>query len=109
VERRHPQRAFREINAKKQHKKALTLSRVRPFVLYSLRHTFLTRLGESGCDAWTLAGIAGHSFDSDVRTVCSPSEDAVLFALDRLSGTILGTDEFDAIDSRETASIFLND
>ncbi len=34
---------------------------VRPFVLCSLRHTFLTRLGESGCDAWTLARIAGHS------------------------------------------------
>ena len=34
---------------------------VRPFVLYSLRHTFLTRLGESGCDVWTLARIAGHS------------------------------------------------
>ncbi len=30
---------------------------VRPFVLYSLRHTFLTRLGQSGCDVWTLARI----------------------------------------------------
>jgi integrase len=29
--------------------------------LYSVRHTFLTRLGESGCDVWTLARIAGHS------------------------------------------------
>jgi integrase len=34
---------------------------IRPFVLYSLRHTFLTRLGEAGCDAWTLARTAGHS------------------------------------------------
>ena len=34
---------------------------VKPFVLYDLRHTFLTRLGESGGDAWTLARIAGHS------------------------------------------------
>ena len=34
---------------------------MRPFVLYSLRHTFLTRLGESGRDVWTLARIAGHS------------------------------------------------
>ncbi len=31
------------------------------WVLYAFRHTFLTRLGESGCDAWTLARIAGHS------------------------------------------------
>jgi integrase len=46
---------------KRQHSEALKASGVRPFVLYSLRHTFLTRLGESGCDAWTLARIAGHS------------------------------------------------
>ncbi len=38
---------------------------MRPFVLYSLRHTFLTRLGESGCDVWTLARIAGHSSDQN--------------------------------------------
>jgi integrase len=36
---------FEKSTIKKQHRKALTLSRVRPFVLYSLRHTFLTRLG----------------------------------------------------------------
>lgn len=30
---------------KKQHRRALKDSKVRPFVLYSLRHTFLTRLG----------------------------------------------------------------
>jgi integrase len=35
--------------------------RIRPFILYAFRHTFLTHLGESGCDAWTLARIAGHS------------------------------------------------
>lgn len=46
---------FEKSTLKKQHKKALRLSKVRPFVLYSLCHTFLTRLGESGCDAWTLA------------------------------------------------------
>ncbi len=44
---------------KKQHAKALALSEVRPFVLCSLRHTFLTRLGASGCNVWTLARIAG--------------------------------------------------
>jgi len=51
---------------KKQHAKAFATllehkTPIRKFVLYSLRHTFLTRLGESGCDAWTLARIAGHS------------------------------------------------
>jgi len=31
-----------------------------PFILYCLRHSFLTRLGATGVDAWTLARIAGH-------------------------------------------------
>jgi len=59
---------------------------VRKFVLYSLRHTFPTRLGESGCDVWTLARIAGHS---DIRVSARyvhPSEDAVLNAMSRLGG-----------------------
>jgi integrase len=81
---------FEKSTLKKQHKKALRLSRVRPFVLYSLRHTFLTRLGESGCDAWTLARIAGHSSVAMSARYVHPSEDAVLSALDRLSGHNFG-------------------
>lgn len=69
---------------KKQHTKALKLSGVRPFVLYSLRHTFLTRLGASGCDAWTLARIAGHSSIAISSRYVHPSEDAVLSAISRL-------------------------
>jgi integrase len=56
---------------KKQHRKALRLAGVRPFVLYSLRHTFLTRLGESGCEAWTLARIAGHGSVAISSRLCS--------------------------------------
>lgn len=59
---------------------------VRKFVLYSLRHTFLTRLGESGCDAWTLARIAGHSSIIISARYVHPSEDAVLTAMSRLGG-----------------------
>jgi integrase len=81
---------FEKSTLKKQHKKALRLSRVRPFVLYSLRHTFLTRLGESGCDVWTLARIAGHSSVAMSARYVHPSEDAVLAALDRLSGHNFG-------------------
>jgi integrase len=81
---------FEKSTLKKQHKKALRLSRVRPFVLYSLRHTFLTRLGESGCDSWTLARIAGHSSVAMSARYVHPSEDAVLAALDRLSGHNFG-------------------
>ena len=68
----------------KQHRKALALSGVRPFVLYSLRHTFLTRLGESGCDAWTLARVAGHSNIRMSARYVHPSEDTVLAAVSRL-------------------------
>jgi integrase len=31
------------------------------FVVHSLRHTMLTRLGEAGADAFTIMRIAGHS------------------------------------------------
>jgi integrase len=46
---------------KSQHRKALKDSGVRPFVRHSLRHTCLTRLGETGCDPFTLCKLAGHS------------------------------------------------
>ena len=55
-------------------------------MLYSLRHTFLTRLGESGCDAWTLARVAGHSSATISSRYVHPSEDAVLAAMSRLGG-----------------------
>ena len=63
---------------------------VRPFVLYNLRHTFLTRLGESGCDVWTLARIAGHSSIGVSSRYVHPSEDAVLDAMSRLGGHKIG-------------------
>jgi len=71
---------------KLQHKKALKAAKLRPFEVYSIRHTFLTRLGESGCDVWTLARIAGHSNISISQRYVHPSEDAMLNALSRLSG-----------------------
>jgi integrase len=46
---------------RRAHLKVIEAAKVRHFVLHSLRHTFLTRLGDAGVDAWTLARIAGHS------------------------------------------------
>ena len=66
---------------------------VRPFVLYSLRHTFLTRLGQSSCDAWTLARIAGHSSIAISSRYVHPPEDAVLAAKSRLGGQSIGQSE----------------
>jgi Phage integrase family len=71
---------------KKEHRKAITDSKVRPFVLYTLRHTFLTRLGASGCDLWTLARIAGHSSLVISYRYVHPSEDRVLDAMAILDG-----------------------
>jgi integrase len=71
---------------KLQHKKALGMSKIRPFEIYSIRHTFLTRLGESGCDVWTLARIAGHSSIKMSQRYVHPSDDAVLNAFSRLGG-----------------------
>jgi integrase len=74
-----------EQEAAKNNKKA-----IHPFVLYSLRHTFLTRLGESGCDVWTLARIAGHSSIKISMRYVHPSEDVVLAAMTRLGGHKIG-------------------
>src|SRR5579864_7920482 len=84
-----------------QHKNALKESKVRPFVIYSFRHTFLTRLGESGCDAWTLARIAGHSNIAISQRYVHPSEDAVLSAMSRLSGHKAGHNEKAALPPAE--------
>jgi len=52
---------FNKDTAKDQHSKALRDSGVKSFEPYCLRHTALTRLAGSGCDAFTLMRIAGHS------------------------------------------------
>jgi integrase len=80
---------------RKQHSKAFKMlgeerihsgeEPVRKFVLYSLRHTFLTRLGESGCNVWTLARIAGHSSIGVSAHYVHPSENAVAEAMAQLT------------------------
>jgi integrase len=78
------------------------LKPIRPFVFYSLRHTFLTRLGESGCDVWTLARIAGHSSIGTFARYVHPSEDAVFAAMSRLSGHNSGHSEGLALPKQES-------
>jgi integrase len=66
--------------------KAKNKNPIRRFLMYDLRHTFLTRLGESGCDAWTLARIAGHGNTRQSMRYVHPSEDSVFGAMERISG-----------------------
>lgn len=64
---------------KKAHAKALKLSKVEPFVIYSLRHTLATRLATPpGMDAWTLGKIMGWSSLAVAMRYIHPSEQRVL-------------------------------
>ena len=74
---------------RRPHKAALKDSEVAPFVLYSARHTFLTRLGASGCDAWTLMRIAGHSSIAQSIRYVHPAEDTVQRALTALTNVAI--------------------
>jgi len=71
---------------KKQHRNAIRASKLSPFVLYSMRHTVLTRLGALGCDVWTLARIAGHSSIAMSQRYVHPSQDRVFDAMEMLGG-----------------------
>jgi integrase len=96
---------------KKQHAKAFKTiveklkkdeKPVRPFVLYTLRHTFLTRLGESGCDTWTLARIAGHSSIAMSSRYVHPGNDAVVEAMLKIGGHNSGHSTEIVISTTET-------
>ena len=72
------------------HQKArTTLKLPKDFVIHSLRHTMLSRLGESGVDAFTIMRIAGHSSITVSQRYVHPSPEAVERAFERLqlSGT----------------------
>ena len=74
------------------------------FVIHSLRHTMLTRLGEAGVDAFTIMKIAGHSSITVSQRYVHPSSEALERAFERLEAynaggreavpTNLPTDEF---------------
>ena len=58
---------------KKQHATALKLSKIAPFVIYSLRHTCLTRWAESGMNPYELMRRAGHAdLETTMRYVNMP-------------------------------------
>jgi len=82
---------FEQSTLTKRHGNALKAAKIdgkciRRFVIYSARHTFLTRLGESGCDVWTLARIAGHSAIAISMRYVHPSQDAVEKAMRHMGG-----------------------
>ena len=54
------------------------------FVLHSLRHSFGTRLGESGADAFTIMKLMGHSSVTVSQRYVHPSPESVERAFSRL-------------------------
>jgi integrase len=73
-----------------------TLKLPKDFVLHSLRHTMLTRLGETGADAFTIMRIAGHSSITVSQKYVHPTPETLELAFERLEavhkvGTNMGT------------------
>jgi hypothetical protein len=69
-----------------QHKlvrKALKMTKA-DFVIHSLRHTMLTRLGEAGADVFTIMRIAGHSSVSTSQRYVHPTPEGLERAFERL-------------------------
>jgi integrase len=60
---------------------------VKPFPPYTMRHTALTRLAEAGCDAFTLARIAGHFSITITQPYCHPQADAIERAFSKLTSS----------------------
>ncbi len=78
---------FNKDTAKDQHAKAIeqgnakadkaNTRKLKPFEPYVLRHTALTELAQAGCDAFTLARIAGHSSITITQRYIHPQADAI--------------------------------
>lgn len=66
---------------------------VKRFPPYTMMHTALTRLAEAGCDAFTLARIAGHSSITITQRYCHPQADAIERAFAKLPAGAIATPE----------------
>ncbi len=75
------------VTLEKARKKNPDPSEIKPFEPYCLRHTALTRLAEAGCDAFTLARIAGHSSILITQRYCHPPADAIERAFAKVAGS----------------------
>jgi hypothetical protein len=70
---------------KKQHRATLRRSGVRPFLLYSLRHTFATRIAPH-VDPWTLCKVMGWASLSVAMHYIHPEDERLLAVFSRSEG-----------------------
>ncbi len=73
-----------ESSIRKQHLKAIKDAELEHFELYCFRHTFLTILGSSGCDPYTLCRVAGHGDIQMGMRYCHPQREFIEMAFDRM-------------------------
>jgi integrase len=66
------------------HDRAVKMSKVAPFRLYDLRHTWATRAAESGIDLVTLAALLGHSKIQMVLRYAHPTQEHQTRSVERL-------------------------
>jgi integrase len=84
------------------HDRAVKVSKVAPFRLYDLRHTWATRAAMSGIDLVTLASMLGHSRIQMVLRYAHPTQDHQTKAMERLEqfNAIQQIGEFERQDGR---------
>jgi integrase len=71
------------------------------FVIHSLRHTMLTRLGEAGADAFTIMRIAGHSSVTTSQRYVHPTPEGMERAFERLEN--LNAEKFEQVEAEAKA------
>jgi len=106
---------FNKDTAKDQHTKAIeTANRearkreakeLTPFQPYILRHTALTQLAQAGCDAFTLARIAGHSSITITQRYIHPQAAAIQRAFASLSSLTVPPSRGGKFDQGETEKL----
>jgi len=80
--------------------------RMNDAVLHSCRHTFCTRLGESGCDAFTIQRLAGHSSITISQRYVHQGKAIAQSAIERLEELSKKPDESENTGRAGTTEIF---
>ena len=75
------------------------------FVLHSLRHTFGTRLGEAGTDAFTIMRIMGHSTITVSQRYVHPTPETMENAFVALEFATQKADQQSAADAEKSAGV----
>ena len=84
---------------KKQHQRACTLAKIKPFPLYTFRHTCLTRWA-AHMDPYTLAYLAGHSDFAMTKRYVHPQAETVRAAVEKCRAAVGGWSNFRAYRAR---------